>query len=1219
MEIFINNKKIDTYFFDNEDTLLKKYAISVKNSIPSFFRITTPNYILKDKAKLTVEDIRNHIDYTIEKLYNDESILDKLINLYTMMTRREIILLVLNNIYGSQDKKYIEADLSTKLKYLKNMDKSFSSVNATLEMMDEYNKNIKNKVNELSKFIKEYENYITSIDKLIHKYPIDCSDLLVEEITLDIVVDIDHGIDLIDIFDAFNVSKEIPLVYVYYENKFYSKTYKNIKIPEGWLDNLSNDKSKLHFKILNSDQLITDKNITKIYSSGWWDKNNNIEISLSATLKESVEKSNIDKVLFSSLGDRIGNIKIIKNDHSGIRSTFKINKFNFNKVVLADMVDNDELMSFFLFLNEYKSSTNEKTLTITTKNRFMIYFSPGSIDHKNSLSITLTPHNSDDNQDEWIIVRISKSKNFNEAETFRKIFCRLLSYYQSKYDSVIKIYKEYLPKKIGEIEKFIKKPKLGGKEDKKTGKRLKELITQRPYVFRSGSYSGMCQPMSRQPFILPKDKVEGYIQQYGEHKVMKYQDPSTKKTDYYACEPREEGEPETHIFPGLRENTSKKQDYKREVPDVPCCFTEDQYTKPASRLRKIIQKGTTEGTEEENLYSFIEEENVNDIGHILGFNKSVPIGRFGQLPYYMNFILENAGYNEFEKGKQMLYPIFRYGILQSPDSFFHCLEKVKNKQYSILPKPDRIKLVYSSREKMAAMNMSILKQEFYDYTEDDIRNILLDKNSYIDPGMWFRLAEEYYNVNIFIFQTSPDFPNGAIVYPRFSKVHLRFQLRKDRQTVLIMKNINENVEWPFQCELFAKFNPDIKKGKKISFYFESNDKFITEIYKIYNKSNKIYTIDKNIKYDYSLINSNNPLLKKVTGQYIDSDGKTRVLHFDKLSICISPIPPLNVEVIKKIYEVSLEDALKFIDKHELTLKYYNKNTFSENISLGLGISFEENFIDYGYLFILSESKFPKDVSVDSLPDPIRTEDISLSTLEILNKNKKLASILMQHTLYDYSSDPEGFSEDHFIVMPSHNYDLSQLSKIFKKNTALYSNKKLIVHSEEMKEKLLSYLKIQLLNDTPGVLKYKNRTFLTNFYKKITDFRQYPKQNIFIGVHMLKESTKQNNDKFKIIYRLLPRTVKEPYFYKNYYISKSTIFLVQNVYDNSLEKALSICKVWADQKINPGYTHNTHIDISLLNYEIYSEVGLIKKANEYTKEYLMVIKRQEKYSALLPIS
>ena len=185
----------------------------------------------------------------------------------------------------------------------------------------------------------------------------------------------------------------------------------------------------------------------------------------------------------------------------------------------------------------------------------------------------------------------------------------------------------------------------------------------------------------------------------------------------------------------------------------------------------------------------------------------------------------------------------------------------------------------------------------------------------------------------------------------------------------------------FQCELFAKFNPDIKKGKKISFYFESNDKFITEIYKIYNKSNKIYTIDKNIKYDYSLINRNNPLLKKVTGQYIDSDGKTRVLHFDKLSICISPIPPLNVEVIKKIYEVSLEDALKFIDKHELTLKYYNKNTFSENISLGLGISFEENFIDYGYLFILSESKFPKDVSVDSLPDPIRTEDI-LSLIHI---------------------------------------------------------------------------------------------------------------------------------------------------------------------------------------------------------------------------------------------
>lgn len=1216
MNIFINDKKIETYFFDNEDTLLKKYTISIKNSDPSFFRITTPNYILKDGIKLTVEDIRNHIDYTIEQLYNNESILTKLINLYTMMTKREIILLVLIKLYGNQDKKFIEVDLNTKIKYLKSMDSSFSSVSTTLQMMDSYTLNIKNKASELATFIKKYENYIKSIDNLIREYPVECNDLFVEEITLDIVVDIDHGIELIDIFDAIIVSQEIPLVYVYYENKFYSKTYKNIKIPEEWLDNLSNDDNRLYFKILNSKENITEKNITKIYSNGWWDKNNNIEISLNTNLKESIGKTNIDEILFFSLGDRIGDVKIIKNDHSGIRSIFKINNFNFNKVILADMVDNDELMSFFLFLNEYKSSVNDKTRTITTKNRFMIYFSPGVIDQKNSLSITLTPNISDDKQNEWVMVRISKSKNYNEAETFREIFSRLLSYYQSKYNSVIKIYKDYLPKKIGELEKYIKKPKLGGKEDKKTGKRLKELISQRPYVFRSGSYSGMCQPMSRQPFILPKDKVEGYINQYGEHKVMKYQDPGTKKIDYYACEPREEGEPETHIFPGLRENTSKNQTYKKEVPDVPCCFTEDQYTKPASKLRKLIQKGATEGTEEENLYSFIEEENVNDIGHILGFNKSVSIGRFGQLPYYMNFILKSAGYTEFEKGKQMLYPIFRYGILQSPDSFFHCLEKAKNKHYSILPKPDRIKLVYSSREKMAAMNMGIVKQEFYDYTEDNIRNILLDKNAYIDPGMWFRLAEEYYNVNIFIFQTSQEFPNGAIVYPRFSKVHLRFRI-KNRDTVLIMKNTIENDgAWPFQCELFAKFNPEIKKGKKISFYFDSNDKFIKEVYDIYNKSNKIYTIDKNIKYDYSPINSDNPLLKKVTGQYIDDDGKTRVLFFDRLSICVSPIPPLNVEVLKKVYEVSLDDALKFIEKNSLTLKYYNKFTFFENKSLGLGISFEKDFIDYGYIFILSDSKLPRDVSTENLPDPIRTEDTS--RLELVNRNKKIASILMQHTLYDYSNNPSSFSKDNFVVVPSHIYDISQLSKMFKKNTALYSNKKLIVQSEEMREKLLSYLEIQLLNDTPGVLKYKNRIFLTNFYKKITDFRQNPKQNIFIGINMLKESTKHNNDKFKIIYKLLPRTIKEPYFYKNYYISNSTLFLVQNVHDNTLEKSLGICKVWAEEKINPGYGYNMLLDISLLNYEIYSETGLIKKALDYTIDRLMVIKRQDKYSALLPI-
>ena len=1209
MDIFINNEKFQAYFFDDEDSLLKKYSIK-HNSIPEFYRFITKEYELKKDIHLQVDDIRNHAKYTIEELSKNPSILNKLHTLYPNLSKREIILLILIQYYGKQSAQHINLDLTSKQHHLRILDKSFANISGTIEAMEEFNKIIKTRYEEILKFVKTYEDYILKLESISERYTVDCENLEIEEITLDITLDINFGLGLIDIFDSIIVSKELPFVYMYYEKRLYSKVYKNLNIPSEWLEEISSVQTRLHFKILNSDVPLTEKNINKIYSNGWWDENNNVEISLS-TNSSKEDQSSIQSIFFSSFGNRLGNVDVIKNDHSSIRSTFKIKNFSFNKVIFADMIDNNIIMSFFLFLNEFKIPNKHEVLTAVTKNRFMTYFNPGETGNiKNSLSVTLTPYISDDEKDEWVIVRVSKSKNYRKADTFRKIFCKLLALYLNDYDSVYKIYQKILPGRIQDLQKYRKKPKLGGKEDKKTGKRLKELKSQRPETFRSG-YSGLCQPMSHQPYLIPNDKYKVIKERYGDHKVMEYKDPTTSSTDHYACEPREEGEPTTHVYPGLRKNTSKSQDYRQSVPYLPCCFTEDQYTKPASELRRVLQKKGGVSSEED-LYKFLEEENINEIGHILGYNKSVPIGRFGQLPYYMNFILKNAQYQEIEKGKQSIYPVFRYGIMQAPDSFFHCLEKIKNKRYAASPKPDRIKFVNESRKNMSNMNLAILKQEFYDYTDEDIRKILLDEKSYIDPGMWIRLAEEYYGYNIFIFQTSEDFPNGALVYPRFSKIHLHTELNRDRPTIIIMKNTTDS-DWPFQCELIAKYTPSTK-GKKINFYFETDDPFIVEVDKVFNRSNIVYIINKHEKIKYHPVNYKNNLFKGITSQYIDQDGKTRMLCYEN-GICLSvaPLPPLNVPQSSKINLSSFKQAKTFINEKKMKVEYQNENNEAFNIGVGC---FSKNLTGLCYIHVYPVKDKFEEVETINLIDPLKTDNSS--RLDLLNKNKRIASTLMQYTLFEYSRDPENFSEDRFTIIPNHVYDVFSLGKkLVHGNDVMYRSDKIIVNSEKMRDKLISYLHVQLLNDKFNVLEYKNRNTLKDYYKKIFDFKHSSSQNIFINYSNLEEWANRKLNKFSIKYSLIPMSV-EPFFYKNYYISKKNIFLVQNTNDGSLEKALGLGWMWNKKNINLGYTSTETKDPLSSNYELYIETGLIKRATNYAKKYCIIIQRKNRYSAMLLI-
>ncbi len=650
--------------------------------------------------------------------------------------------------------------------------------------------------------------------------PIDAGKFKLEEITSLYVLDIPIGISLEDIFDAMDVTENIPFILLSYKGKNWYKIYQHITPADEWL-NYTPFVDGLYFKILSVpyEKLSSREHPDFFYSNGVWLETNHIEITFD--VKTGVGETIIREKFFSSLSNRI-NYKILQEKQLGIRGKFSIESemVPLNKAIFADMISNNPIFKYFLFLNE-------RNKTVINKPRFFLYYKPNQTGIiAKAITIIVTTH-VDEEIGQWIDIRISRAQNYQQANAFRMIFSKLLGLYHDESQNIINIYQNLLSGAKNLLAKYIKILKAKKRPDLKSGKRLRELKAKRSGIFQA-NYSSTCQPRSHQPYLISKQEAKEIQNKYGEHKVMEFIDPITTKTDYYACEPREVyDEDRRYIWPGLQRNTKMKN--KNIVPFVPCCFTDDQYLKESSLLFKQLRKTKAE-----------KEVAVGTTGYILAPSKLVPSGRFGELPVNLSFIVKNAGYEEIEIGKQSVIPVFRFGVISAPDSFLHCLEKVFNPRYSSLNDEKKIQQVIDIRKFLSETNFAVAKQELYDYTDKNIQNILLENNTYIDPRLFIRLVEVYYKCNIFIYQIDNNNPDGTVVTPRFSQAYLRQKIDQTRPTVFIVKNATFG-DYPFQCELVVKYNPKKKIAKRFSYMFE-DDAFVDEVIRIFQETDRVSII-----------------------------------------------------------------------------------------------------------------------------------------------------------------------------------------------------------------------------------------------------------------------------------------------------------------------------------------------------------------------------------------
>jgi len=376
------------------------------------------------------------------------------------------------------------------------------------------------------------------------------------------------------------------------------------------------------------------------------------------------------------------------------------------------------------------------------------------------------------------------------------------------------------------------------------------------------------------------------------------------------------------------------------------------------------------------------------------------------------------------------------------------------------------------------------------------------------------------------------------------------------------------------------------------------------------------------------------LFNGVISQYIDASGKTRMLTYRSsdgrpppggssgVCLMISPIPPLNVPEDKNIRSTSLDLAQKFIKEKRLVIKEQD-GTPTGGIQ-GLWVETSEDIpgIYFGYIPITLTRPSLRGVPFSKRNDPLRTD--GSSDLESFRRNRKLAEILKQYTLYTYARDPDNFTDEYLWVDTSHNYDIEKLDKrlFHEGNDVMYNEGYLIVPSEDVKKGLLFFLKISLANDQYGVLDIVSSPSIENYYQTISDFRKKPDQLIFTnksGVLRWKQEaiadsgaggTTRPGGAGAVSLAPLPKSI-DPYYYRNAKIRKDALVLVQNVSGGSLESALSVANEWRKARISTGSVYNIGYNPPTLedegvSYVIYTEMGEHSREVKKTQHSLNVL-------------
>lgn len=790
----------------------------------------------------------------------------------------------------------------------------------------------------------------------------------------------------------------------------------------------------------------------------------------------------------------------------------------------------------------------------------------------------------------YIHVNISQAESRNTVTDFIPIFRLLMRYYLDNQEPISAVYNAILPelaalgpllaqrkRRVVTTEPTILELTKKTTVNRRINAKIRRLQEQAPELFVL-NYARRCQcPL--QPIIVDEEEAEAWKQRrvgptFQERQIMPF--PKDNPRWNFVCPD------DNNPFPGVKLNHDLPN--RDRFPYVPCCFKKDQMTQGVnSHYRDYVENKTPDRR--------------------IGAKAEKKISTRKILVPDKVAFLPRAVENIVKRYSDEYVDMVRYGIIYTPNSLLHCVcTAIDDPNYLAQPS-DELKEAYVTRIRqhmLATIRPSLLKQELYDYTDEEIINLFRDNSKFLDPALFYRAVEETFNINIYVFSPPPPTGDetelGAMDVPRFKIFHAR-PLRLHRPTVVIMKTLgseSDALEYP-QCELIVDYDKDNYQIMKLFgpemtevCHGALQDTIKTMTWTVL--SNNTFEVHSNI---YYYVDHLSLFQAPAVSQFIDNNGKMRALTLNLgpgqlMTVATIPSQPENLPISNDIQRISGQIATRIFGDPTGVTRDNNGNVD--------GLWFNILDITYGeYVPITPIQGF--DNKPIGPPNPIISTGISVTGR--LSKLRRTLNIIVQlmRWLYELARskqniDPNSFASqfmvmDQAVIADSSNYyDLRNIPRRLPNvETAqeairlmeplaptLFNQGRIVMYSPSFADRI-----IKMLRDYSNLrfgMPPEQIEFLDNFYENESDFVDIPNSKIFINekdltAWMLSLKSSQNYSRYFNIRRKVEIAMgfsPDPYMYQD---EDGKIYVIQNVVGGTKAKALAVAHTWYNYRVNIG--------------------------------------------------
>jgi hypothetical protein len=969
-----------------------------------------------------------------------------------------------------------------------------------------------------------------------------------------------------------------------------------------------------------------------------------------------------------------------------ISGEFYIYDIEINDLLLAHMVLNLELFNIYLFIQESSSSVAMK------KKNLKVYFrSISGLSKENSLNYsvafsiqqlyakggenihiqqniqkkenTFLSRKLETNEP-YIKITITSAESIETANSFIYIITRLLSAYKENInnpdpqDNLLQFYLSWIPEFSS-----LRETETVRKTTRESNSKIHRLKQAAPDLFIS-DYARKCL-CQFQPIIIEENEIEEWQNKMFNYKgrdmkrqVMAF--PPDNPKWYFVC-PNDK-----YPFPGVKKNNLANME---KYPGLPCCFVNNQIDSIKSKYNRIFyptdennvvrrRKEQTK-TESEDEFSSEEESSLYSSSllsssastysqtklietHIIRTNKIIGLGRYGILP---SSIIQLLAYPSTESGT-----IYRKGIQRSPNSLLHCISlAVQDPNYLSLNNREKEEYVQAVRRQMAEkIQPAVCKSELYDFTEEQIRQSLNELDTFLDPNLYYRAIEEFYNINIFVFSPSAneekrlknkEDSTGHLELPRFKLFPVRTP-RRERMNVLVYRTFgseSDALTYP-QCELIIQrienLEEQMDKGvfdrrifDRIYPAFLQVNKTLT--WELIQESSESENIDVLTRQNiYSRINFRE-LYKNIKAQYIDEYGKMRGLYFNDFMIIFPSSSPENLPTRTNILRGKIRDVLHNFRLSDLSKSYRlsdlsksyglseksEKNVnrlptaYSVNNDLITGLWYPLLDLDYGlYIPIIPirKEELPLDNLIMGPNNPLGEgvgnnitariiklrRDLNfifqtvkwLYSLYYLSLNVRFDNNTLEETLrnffdryitigneggdsstiYDFTNIGRKYPDLSFIIDPKDRINAG-IEEMKKKIPSLFSKNKIYLYSQRFADGLFYTLK---QNIEQYYFNFTTHLSIQRESLSEQDFLQYPGVTLFLSTHDLNTwlTSFHNYTDILMTIKIADAMKTDPFLYL---AADGHIYLIQNVTEGNMSRAINVAYYWQKYKVNPG--------------------------------------------------